>query len=136
MQDGSWGGPGRPKGLMGAAAPRPGPENLRTLYYVAAAMLAALVPLILFAGLWLRAELKESERELETYLLSRSDALSERLDAEINREISVLAGHGHPAEPRRERPRLFPRRGAADRGLHAAMGPMSPSSTRRPAARS
>jgi two-component sensor histidine kinase len=74
-----------------SAAPRPGPESLRTLYYVAAAVLAALVPLILFAGLWLRTELEESERELETYLMSRSDALSERLDAEINREISVLA---------------------------------------------
>ena len=90
MQDGNWGGRSGSRSLMGATAPRRGPENLRTLYYVAAAVLAALVPLILFAGLWLRAELKESERELETYLMSRSDALSERLDAEINREISVL----------------------------------------------
>lgn len=89
MQDGSWGRSNGPRGLIGGA-PRPGPEGLRTLYYIAAVVLAALVPLILFAGLWLRAELKESERELETYLMSRSDALGERLDAEISREISVL----------------------------------------------
>lgn len=86
MQDGSW---GKPRRLTGGAS-RAGPEGLRTLYYVAAAVLAALVPLILFAGLWLRSELKESEGELEAYLTSRSDRLSERLDSEINREISVL----------------------------------------------
>ena len=40
----------------------------RTLYFIAAAVLAALVPLILFAGLWVRALLNQSERDVQTYL--------------------------------------------------------------------
>ena len=38
-------------------------DRLRTLYFIAAAVLAALVPLILFAGLWVRSELDKGQRE-------------------------------------------------------------------------
>ena len=62
----------------------------RTLYFIAAAVLAALVPLILFAGLWVRALLNQSERDVQTYLGSRAATLSARLDAEIEEEFSVL----------------------------------------------
>jgi len=62
----------------------------RTLYFIAAAVLAALVPLILFAGLWVRAELTESERDLQSYLTTRAASLSGRIDAEIQQQLSVL----------------------------------------------
>ena len=65
-------------------------DRLRTLYFIAAAVLAALVPLILFAGLWVRSELDKGQRELETYLSEGADALLQRLDADIRQQISVL----------------------------------------------
>ena len=65
-------------------------DRLRSLYFVAAAVLAALVPLILFAGLWVRAELDKGRRDLEAQLATRADALMQRLDAEVEQQISVL----------------------------------------------
>jgi two-component sensor histidine kinase len=53
-------------------------------------VLAALVPLILFAGLWVRAELNESERDLQSYLTTRATGLAGRIDAEIQQQLSVL----------------------------------------------
>jgi CHASE1-domain containing sensor protein len=57
----------------------------RTLYFFAAAVLAALIPIILFAGLWLRSELRDSQRDLEDFLTSRAAALSQTVDAEVQR---------------------------------------------------
>jgi two-component sensor histidine kinase len=65
-------------------------ERARTLYFIASAVLAALVPLILFAGLWIRAVLNQNERDLQSYLLSRASNLSTQLDAEIQQQLSVL----------------------------------------------
>ena len=77
---------------------RPGSAGrARTLYFIAAAVLAALVPLILFAGLWVRALLNQSERDVQTYLGSRAATLSARLDAEIRRSSRSCA----PSPPSR-----------------------------------
>ena len=62
----------------------------RTLYFLAAAVLAALIPVILFAGLWVRSELRESQRDLESLLTSRAAALSQTIDAEVQRGITAL----------------------------------------------
>jgi two-component sensor histidine kinase len=62
----------------------------RTLYFLAAAVLAALIPVILFAGLWVRSELRESQRDLEGFLTSRAVALSQTIDAEVQRGITAL----------------------------------------------
>ncbi|KAA2237336.1 sensor histidine kinase [Salinarimonas soli] len=63
---------------------------LRTLYVLAVAALAALVPLILFAGLWLRSELAQSQRDMETYLADRVKALSQQVDAQMRQQLSLV----------------------------------------------
>ena len=65
-------------------------ERARALYFIAAAVLAALIPLVLFAGLWIRAVLDQNERDLETYLTSRAALLAEQVDAEIEQQFSIL----------------------------------------------
>ncbi len=65
-------------------------KRLQTLYLVAAAGLAALVPLILFAGFWIRSELSKSQRDVEMFLGARAMALSQRVDAEIDQQFAAL----------------------------------------------
>jgi len=65
-------------------------ERARTLYFIAAAVLAALVPLILFAGIWVRTVLNQGERDLRAYLVSHSTNLSSRIDSDIQQYFSVL----------------------------------------------
>src|SRR5215203_101896 len=65
-------------------------SRLRKIYLTAAAVLAALVPIILFAGLWIRSELNEIQRDLEEFLASRAAALSQHLDRDVQQEITVL----------------------------------------------
>src|SRR5215213_7131280 len=65
-------------------------SRLRKVYLTAAAVLAALVPIILFAGLWIRSELNEIQRDLEEFLASRAAALSQHLDRDVQQEITVL----------------------------------------------
>jgi two-component sensor histidine kinase len=69
---------------------RGGADRVRTLYFIAASILAALIPLILFAGLWIRAVLDQSERDLQAYLTSRAALLADRIDTEIERQFSIL----------------------------------------------
>jgi two-component sensor histidine kinase len=69
---------------------RPEESRPRTLFYVAIAVLAALVPLILIAGIWMQAVLKENERDRRDYLTGRATTLSARLDVYIDQQISVL----------------------------------------------
>ena len=68
----------------------PGRRRLRTLYVVAAAGLAALVPLILFAGFWVRSELNKSQRDVDLFLTAGANTLSQRVDAEIQQQLSAL----------------------------------------------
>jgi two-component sensor histidine kinase len=65
-------------------------QRARKVYYVAAAVMAALIPLILFAGLWVRTLLNQNERELRSFLDARASSLSARIDAEMEEEFSVL----------------------------------------------
>jgi two-component sensor histidine kinase len=77
---------------VSGAAPRAraGAERARTLYYIAALVLAALIPLILTAGLWVRAAFDQNERDLQSFLTTQVSRISARLDAEIDQQISVL----------------------------------------------
>lgn len=65
-------------------------RRLQTLYLVAAAGFAALVPLVLFAGLWVRAELDKSQRDIDLFLGERAQALSRTVDSEIQNQLSAL----------------------------------------------
>jgi two-component sensor histidine kinase len=65
-------------------------SRLRKVYLTAAAVLAALVPLILIAGLWVRSELNEIQHETEEFLTSRASALAQHLDRDVQQEITVL----------------------------------------------
>lgn len=76
-----------------AAPVRPGRRiNMRALYYIAAAVLALLVPLTIFAGYWVRSEFTKNQQDLEEYLFGRASALSQRIDGEIRQEVAVLQG--------------------------------------------
>src|SRR3954451_18321913 len=85
-----------PDERTGGTSVRPGPREtagrsgLRAVYYIAAAVLALLVPLILLAGIWIRQEFTKTQRDLEEYLEGRATALSQRVEAEIQQEITVL----------------------------------------------
>ena len=83
---------GRPVTLSDAdASPRRAAESrARTLFYIATAVLAAVVPLVLIAGLWIQTVFAQNERDRREYLTSRATALSARLDAYIGQQISVL----------------------------------------------
>ncbi|HYF54478.1 MAG TPA: sensor histidine kinase [Salinarimonas sp.] len=99
-------GPG-PSPTPIATAPRQAEERRaawRTLYYLAVGALAALVPLILFAGLWIRGELAKGQQELETYLAERAGALSRTADSEIREQFALLSTIG--ALPSLDRPDL------------------------------
>jgi hypothetical protein len=65
-------------------------SRLRKVYVTAATVLAALVPIILFAGLWVRSELNEIQRDIEEFLTSRAAALGQNLDRDVQQEITVL----------------------------------------------
>ena len=65
-------------------------RRLQTLYIVAAAGLAALVPLILLAGFWITSELGKSQRDVELVLSARAAALAQRVDAEVDQQLSAL----------------------------------------------
>ena len=65
-------------------------SRLRKVYVTAATVLAALVPIILFAGLWVRSELNEIQRDIEELLTSRAAALGHNLDRDVQQEITVL----------------------------------------------
>lgn len=65
-------------------------DTLRTVYYVAVAALAALVPLILFVGFWLRAEIERNQQELESVLTTRAVTLAQRVDSEVRQQFAVL----------------------------------------------
>ncbi|TDR94029.1 sensor histidine kinase [Enterovirga rhinocerotis] len=69
-------------------------RRLQTLYIVAAAVMAALVPLILFAGFWIRAEFGKGQRDVEIFLGAQAATLSQRIDGEIDRQISALDALG------------------------------------------
>ena len=65
-------------------------RQLQTLYLVAATGLAALVPLIFFAGYWIQSELGKSRRDLDGFVAARASSLSQRVDAEIERQLAAL----------------------------------------------
>lgn len=79
-------------GGNGATAGGAGPARtgLRTIYYIAAVVLAMLVPLTLFAGFWIREEFAKGQKDLESYLETRAAALVQRVDAGLDEEIAVL----------------------------------------------
>src|SRR5215207_7515819 len=85
-----------PDERTGGTSVGPGPgetadrSGLRAVYYIAAAVLALLVPLILLAGIWIRQEFTKTQRDLEEYLEGRATALSQRVEAEIQQGITVL----------------------------------------------
>jgi two-component sensor histidine kinase len=83
---------GRNVGLLASPGSSGRRVNVRALYYIAAAVLALLIPLIIFAGYWVRSEFTKNQQVLEEYLFGRASALSQRIDSEIRQEITVLQG--------------------------------------------
>jgi two-component sensor histidine kinase len=65
-------------------------KQLQTLYLVAATGLAALVPIIFFAGYWIQSELGKTRYEVDNFLGQRAVALSQRVDSEIERQLAAL----------------------------------------------
>jgi two-component sensor histidine kinase len=64
--------------------------RLQTLYAIAAATLAAIIPLVVFAGFWMRSELNKNQHETEAFLTAQARALSYRIDGEIREQLSAL----------------------------------------------
>jgi len=58
--------------------------------YLLGVGLAALVPLIVFAGLWLRSEFDKSRRDIESVLSAHAGALVQWIDAEVRQEAVTL----------------------------------------------
>jgi len=58
--------------------------------YLLGVGLAALVPLIVFAGLWLRSEFDKSRRDIESVLSAHAGALVQWIDAEVRQEAVAL----------------------------------------------
>ena len=85
---------GEPASVSREAAPAAGQQGqapgLRKVYLTAAAVLAALVPIILFAGLWVRSELNESQRDVEELLAARATAVAHQVDGDVRQELTVL----------------------------------------------
>src|SRR4051794_26359903 len=67
-----------------------GHGRMQTLYTIAAATLAAIVPLVVFAGFWMRSELNKNQHETEAFLTAQARALSYRIDGEIHQQLSAL----------------------------------------------
>ena len=82
----------RSVGLLAGPASSGRRVNVRALYYIAAAVLALLIPLMIFAGYWVRSEFTKNQQVLEEYLFGRASTLSQRIDSEIRQEITVLQG--------------------------------------------
>ena len=67
-----------------------GRKQVRRLYVIAAAGLAAMVPLILFAGFWVRSELNKGQRDVQAYLGTRASAFSRQIDAELEHQLAAM----------------------------------------------
>lgn len=65
-------------------------RRLQTLYLVATVGLAGLVPLMLFAGFWVRSELGKSQRDVEMLLDARASALSRQVEAEVQSQLAAM----------------------------------------------
>jgi two-component sensor histidine kinase len=77
--------------MVGALARRaPRHAHVRVIYAAAIVALAILMPLVLFAGLWIRSELDDGRRDAVTLIRSRAVALSTRLDGELQEQFAVL----------------------------------------------
>jgi two-component sensor histidine kinase len=66
------------------------PARIQALYTIAAATLAAIVPLIFLAGFWMRSEINKSQRDTEAFLTVQASSLSSRLDAQVREQLSAL----------------------------------------------
>lgn len=65
-------------------------DRLRTLYIVATCLLAAIVPLILFAGMWVQSELHKNKRETEQFLRIRATQLANEIDVQMAQQFAML----------------------------------------------
>src|SRR3982751_6652609 len=82
--------PGQMGGVTPAHERSSARRTRKRVLYFSAAVLAALVPLIAFAGLWLRSEFGKSQREIDVFLTNRASALSQWLDTDVRQEIATL----------------------------------------------
>ena len=65
-------------------------DRSRTLYFLAASVLAILIPLIFFAGFWIRSELNKSQRDLQSLLAAQATSLSQRIDGVVASQFHAL----------------------------------------------
>lgn len=65
-------------------------DRLRTLYIVATCLLAAIVPLILFAGMWVQSELHKNKRETEQFLRTRATQIANEVDVQMAQQFAML----------------------------------------------
>ena len=64
--------------------------GLGRLYVLAAAVLAALVPLVLLAGLWVRSELARGRRDVEEVVQTGAATLAQQVETTLRQQLSVL----------------------------------------------
>ena len=76
---------------LGAGAGRRNRARLQTLYTVAAATLAAIVPLVILAGFWVRSELNKGRHDTEAFLSAYARSVIYRLDGDVREQLSALS---------------------------------------------
>lgn len=69
-------------------------DRLRMLYVCATCILAALVPVILFIGLWIWSEFSQRQQNMERHLVSRAVQLTEEINIKIAEQVSMLQAIG------------------------------------------
>ncbi len=65
-------------------------HRLQTLFYSAIAVLAALIPVILFTGYWAKQDLDHNRAEFNAFMHSENADLAQRIDIFIGQQISAL----------------------------------------------
>lgn len=96
-------------------------DKPRTLYIVATCLLAAIVPLILFAGMWVQSELHKNKRETEQFLRTRATQIANEVDVQMAQQFAMLGAVAALPSIEKADLSIFHEDGGADSIRDAAM---------------